>query len=124
MNFPVITQDTDNGFELDYLTALTAGNAKKSFNRDGKFHIAKWSGPGDTVTWHLLVSRTGHYKLRIRYAARHEWSGAKYVVTIGARTFTGDVAPTGDWYQYATFDLGAMNFPRAGEYAVQIRPAA
>jgi alpha-L-fucosidase len=124
VNLPVVTQDSDNGFELDYLTALTTGNAKKSFNRDGRFHISRWSAPGDTVTWHLLVSRAGRYKLGIRYAARQEWGDARYVVTIGARSFTESVVPTGDGYQYGALDLGATDFQRAGEYTVQIRPAA
>ncbi len=41
-------------FNLDYLTAVTSGNAKKRFNRDGGFHIAKWTTPEDSATWYSL----------------------------------------------------------------------
>ncbi len=120
----VITQGSDASFELDYLKAVTSGKAVKRFNRDGKFHISKWTGPGDAVTWHLLVSQTGMYKVRIRYAAPPEWAGSKYEIRIGSNPVSGVVQATGEGYQYRVFDLGTLNLPRVGEYDVAIRPAA
>jgi alpha-L-fucosidase len=121
---PVITQGSDSSFELDYLKAVTEGGAVKRFNRVGKFHISKWTKPEDSITWYLLVSQKGSYKVSIRYAARNDWGGSKYAVAIGPQSFTAVVEPTGDWYQYRTFDLGKMEFPRAGRYTASIRPAA
>ena len=121
---PIVTQGSDETFELDYMTAVTAGKAVKRFNRDGAFHISKWTGPEDSATWHLLISQTGRYKIRIRYAARGEWAGGKYVVAVGAQSITGAVERTGDWYQYRTFELGTVKITKAGDYAVSIRPAA
>ncbi len=120
---PVITQDTESPFELDCQPAVTTGKAVKRFNRDGKFHIAKWTGPEDTITWHLLVSQAGAYQVRIRYSARKESGGARFQVTIGAQTLTAAVVETGEGYQYGTFDLGAVRLPKAGAYTVQIKPA-
>ncbi|MEK7993476.1 MAG: alpha-L-fucosidase, partial [Planctomycetota bacterium] len=93
---PLITQGSDSAFELDYLRAVTAGKAVKRFNRDGKFHISKWTGPQDSITWRLLVSQAGTYKVSIRYAARRDWGQSKYVVAIGPQSLTGVVEPTGD----------------------------
>jgi hypothetical protein len=121
---PIVTQGSDAPFELDYLKAVTAGRAVKRFNRAGKFHISKWTGPQDTVTWHLLVSQTGRYKVTIRYSARKAWENRKYVVAIGSQSLTGVVGATGEGYQYKTFDLGTVEIPRAGEYTLTIRPAA
>jgi len=120
----LITQGSDSAFELDYLSAVTAGKAVKRFNRDGKFHISKWTGPEDSITWRLLVSQAGTYKVSISYAARQEWGQSKYVVAIGPQSLTAAVEPTGDWYQYKTFDLGVVKINKAGEYKVAIRPAA
>jgi hypothetical protein len=120
---PILTHSSDTGFELDYMTAATAGNAAKRFNRDGRFHISKWTGPGDSVSWRLLVSQTGTYKVRIRYAARQAWAGAGYVVNIAGQSLPGTVKRTGDWYQYQTFDLGEVAIAKAGEYTASIRPA-
>jgi hypothetical protein len=121
---PVVTQGSDSPFELDYQRAVTSGKAVKRFNRDGKFHIAKWTGPNDAITWHLLVSQAGQYQVRIRYSARKESSAAKYAVTVGGQTLTGAVVETGEGYQYQTFDLGAVKLAKAGSYIVQIKPAA
>jgi alpha-L-fucosidase len=120
---PLITQDSDSPFELDYAQAMTAGNAVKRFNRDGGFHISNWTGPSDLVAWRLLVSQTGSYKVSIRYAARKSWGGTRYVVTVGSQTLTAAVEPTGDWYEYKTFDLGTVKLPKAAEYLLSIRPA-
>ena len=121
---PVLTQGSDAAFELDYLAAVTAGRAVKRFNRAGSFHISKWTGPQDSVTWHLLVSQAGRYKVTIRYAAQNAWANRKYVVTFGSQSLTGVVAATGEGYQYKTFDLGRLEIPKAGAYSVSIRPAA
>jgi alpha-L-fucosidase len=121
---PVVTQGSDSPFELDYQPAVTSGKAVKRFNRDGKFHIAKWTGPDDAITWHLLVSQAGQYQVRIRYSARKESSGAKYAVTVGGQTLTGAVVETGEGYRYQTFELGTVKLAKAGSYIVQIQPAA
>ncbi|MDR3737695.1 MAG: alpha-L-fucosidase [Terracidiphilus sp.] len=121
---PVVTQGSDSPFELDYQPAVTSGRAVKRFNRDGKFHIAKWSGPADTITWHLLVSQTGVYHARITYSARQESNGAKFAVTVAGQTLTSSVAETGEGYHYKTFDLGAVKFEKVGSYTVEIKPAA
>ena len=119
----ILTQGSDAAFELDYLGAVTAGRAVKRFNRAGRFHISKWTGPQDSVTWHLLVSQQGSYKVSIRYAAQRAWANRKYVVTLGDTSITGVVAATGEGYQYKTFDLGHLDIPKAGQYTLSIRPA-
>ena len=121
---PIVQQGSDTPFELDYQPAVTSGKAVKRFNRDGKFHIAKWTGPEDAITWHLLVSQAGTYDVRIRYSARKESNGARFAVTVGGQTLTGAVLETGDGYLYKTFDLGAVKLAKAGAYTVQIKPQA
>jgi alpha-L-fucosidase len=119
----LITQGSDSSFDLDYQKAVTRGKAVKRFNRDGKFHISKWTGREDSVTWLLVVSQTGKYRMRLRYAAPPEWAGGKYEIKIGNELVNGIVQATGEGYQYRVFDLGGLNLPRAGEYEVVIRPA-
>jgi alpha-L-fucosidase len=120
---PIVTQDSDTGFELNYLTAVTSGKTKKRFNRDGGFHIAKWTAPEDSVAWHLSVSSAGKYLVKIRYAARNDWRDGEYVLTVGAQQVKSVVRPTGDWYQYASFDIGSITFPKAGQYKLEVKPA-
>jgi alpha-L-fucosidase len=119
---PIVTQDSDTGFALNYLTAVTAGHAKKRFNRDGGFHISKWTTLEDSATWYLSVSSAGKYQVNIRYAARPEWKDGEFLLTVGSHELKTAVQPTGDWYQYKTFDIGVIAFPKAGQYKLQLKP--
>ncbi len=121
---PRIVQDSDSPFELDYLEAMTAGKAEKRFNRDGGFFISKLTGPADSITWHVLVSLPGSYRVGIRYAAREEWARNTYVVTVGSQSLTAAVTATGDGFEYKKFDLGEVKFLKAGPYTVKVRPTS
>ncbi len=120
----VVVQGTETPFDLDYMQAVTGGNAMKRFNREGKFHIARWTAPGDFVQWHLLVSQSGDYQVRIRYSADKESAGAQYTVRAGDQKITASVAATGEAFQYKTFDLGTIHLFKAGPYIVKVEPLA
>jgi alpha-L-fucosidase len=121
---PVVTQGSDEPFDLDYRDAVTAGKAARRFNREGQFHISQWTGPGDSIAWHLLVSQAGRYKVTIRYAARGEWAKRKFVVAVGRQSLTGVVTATGEGYRYRSFDLGSVEISKPGAYTAIVRPAA
>ena len=118
----VLTQGSDSPFHLDYASAVTSGKAVKRFNRDGGFHIAKWTAPGDTISWHLLLSQAGEYHLRVRYSARPESNGDRFEIKIGDQTVSGVVEATGEGYQYKDFALKSIQLPKVGPYVVQIAP--
>jgi len=119
----MVTQGSDAPLSLDYLKGATSGKAVKRFNRDGKFHISKWTGPRDTISWRVLVSQAGKYRVRIRYSAPSEWTGGKYEIRIGSELVNSTVQATGEGYQYRMFDLSTLIL-KAGEHAVTIRPTA
>jgi alpha-L-fucosidase len=121
---PTITQGSDTPFELDYISAVTAGKAIKRYNREGKFHIAKWTGPGDSISWHLLVSQAGEYHVRLRYSADANAQGDRYAITIAGQTVSGSVVATGEAYHYQAFDLGTVVLRKAGPQVLEIRPSA
>jgi alpha-L-fucosidase len=121
---PVVTVGSDMPFRLDYMNGVTAGKAIKRFNRKGGFFISKWTGPADSITWHLLVSQTGSYKVQLKYAARAEWQGAKYAISIGPRSLSGVVAGTGEDFDYKAIDLGTIALPQTGPVTVRIQPAS
>jgi len=119
----LIVQGSDSPFRLDYLGCETAGRAMKRFNRDGRFHIGRWTSPEDRVSWNLLVSQPGRYRLRVRYAARAASAGRKYAVELGEQRLEYRVEATGGWYQYKGFELGAITLAKKGPVTVVIRPA-
>jgi alpha-L-fucosidase len=120
---PIPAAPNDDGsFRLDYLTAVTSGEAVKRFNRKGGFHISKWKRPGDEVTWHLDVPRPARYEMTLSYAANADWDGQGYVVRAAGREFPGEVETTGGWYEYRTFPLGTVEFADAGLQTVTMAP--
>jgi alpha-L-fucosidase len=119
---PLVMQDTDFPFHLDYLNTVTGGQAAKRFNRDGEYFISHLFGSEDSITWHLHISEAGRYRLRIRYAARNEWRQAKYVVSVGPQSLAGVVTPTGENFKYQAFGLGTILVSRPGQYLVRIQP--
>jgi len=118
-----VTQGSDAPFHLDPVNGRTAGGAMKRFNRDGGFHIGRWTKPEDQASWDLLVSQPGRYRVRIRYAASREWVGRKYVVQLGGQRLEKTVEATGEWYAYQSFDLGVVTLARKGPMRVVIHPA-
>jgi alpha-L-fucosidase len=121
---PVVTQGSDIPFVLDYKNALTRGRAVKRFNRDGGFHISKWSGPQDACEWQLLVSQPGRYRVLISYAAPPESEKRPFAVHVGERVLRGEVHGTGDGYRYRESELGIVELTKAGPLLVQVHPAA
>lgn len=121
---PVVVQGTDTAFELDSMQAVTGGKAAKRFNRQGKLHIARWTGPSDFAEWHIIVSQRGRYRVRIRYSAPPKSEMAKYVVDVGGHAIAASIKSTGEAFDYKTFDLGQMTFAKAGPCLIKIAPVA
>lgn len=118
----VLAQKENEVIRLDYMFAVTTGSAAKRYNRKGAYHIAKWTSPVDSASWKVQIGKPGRFEVGIRYAARPEWDGGEFEAVIGSHTLRGTVHPTGDWFEYRVLDLGQVDFERAGEYTVTIRP--
>jgi hypothetical protein len=118
---PVIEAEPNGVFRLDYIRANTAGRAVKRFNRKGGFHISRWRGPADAVTWHLRLPRAADYEVLVRHAAAPGSAGREFVVEAGGRALSGRVAATEGWYAYETHGIGRLALP-AGTHALRVRP--
>jgi hypothetical protein len=44
-------------------------------------------------------------------------------LTVGNHQLRSKVQATGNWYQYSTFDIGTITFPKAGQYKLELKPA-
>jgi alpha-L-fucosidase len=122
---PASVGPADRGaLRLDYVTAITKGRAAKRFTPTGGYHIAGWSGPEDVALWHIRAGKPGTYAVRIVYAARPEWKGGRFEARIGGKRLSGAVEPTGDWYNYRSFDVGRIELTGAGQHdTAELHPA-
>ena len=118
----LVTQREDGGYALDFLSAATQGAAVKRFNREGEWHISKWTEPSDGITWHIDVASPGEFEVRITYAANEGWVGQGYAIEADGTQLEAKVERTGDWYEYQTFSPGTLALAEAGEQTVRIVP--
>ena len=119
---PVVAQLENGDIPLDYVKAITHGDTIKRFNRKGAFHISKWTGPQDRISWNIDVERTGSYDVEITYSAKEAWRGRPYSVTLGTQCVQASVQATGDWYDYKTMTIGAVDIREPGPHHVVVRP--
>ena len=118
---PVVTPAEDGSFLLDFESAITGGLAVKRFNRKGRYHISGWKSEMDSVKWNLIWAEPGTYRAGIRYAALPAWAGQVFVVTLNGVSREFGIRDTGDWYDYATFELGEVELGEEGS-VLEIRP--
>lgn len=112
----------DGNYELNYLTAITYGNAVTRYNRKGGFHISKWKEPGDFAEWIINIDKPGKFRLNISYSAIKEWQGKPLEILIGDMRFEKTVICTGDYFEFQEFPLDYFELPKAGNFTVKIRP--
>ena len=119
---PVVTQGSDIPFHMDYRLAMTSGSTMKRFNREGLFHLARWTAPEDAAEWNLLVSQPTKYRVLIRYAAPQAAAGREFLVKVGDQTVAGRTEATGEGYKYREFDLGVVELKKSGPLKVRVAP--
>ena len=119
---PVVKQEGNQAIVLDYIHAITKGNAIKRYNRKGKYHIGKWQKPEDNIQWHVNVNTTGVYDVFVTYSARPEWEGQPYVVNVGDNRLESTIVPSTGWYEYQTLKVGSVELNKKGRKLVEIHP--
>ncbi|MFC1764379.1 alpha-L-fucosidase [Planctomycetota bacterium] len=119
---PSVVEQLENGIPLNYVKAITKGNTVKRFNRKGTFHISKWTGPNDSISWNVDVAAPGTFDVEIAYSAKAEWRGRIYSVAMGEQRLQASVRATGDWYDYKTMTIGALDIQEPGSHQLVIRP--
>ncbi len=120
---PVLKQEGKQAINLDYIHAVTKGNAIKRYNRKGKYHIGKWQNPGDVIQWHIDINTPGVYDVFVTYSARPEWEGQPYMVNVGDHRIEVTIVPSSGWYVYQTLNIGSVEFHNKGRKLVKIHPA-
>lgn len=132
---PVVVQKGRSTIKLDYVTAVTAGKARKQFNRVGRYYISGWDDPQDSITWGMRNEQPGRYQVWIIYSVPKEWEGGKYQVSVGKVTLEAKVVdtraycydmggPCEAWYHYLGCNIGTVDLSEAREYKLTIRPAS
>ena len=113
-------QDDDGRIVLSAGTAVVAGTTAKLEVNPGNPRIGCWTNPADTVSWTWKPSRWGAYDARLTYSTAAP-SGSDVEVTVGETPLTCRLESTGDWYRYASLQLGRVVITTTGELVVRVR---
>jgi alpha-L-fucosidase len=120
---PLVIQDESGSLTLNYLTAVTSGNAMTRFNRKGGFHISKWTRPEDSVEWKIRINKPGKFKVNITYSASKEWGGKLFDVLMNDNVvIEGRIVETNGLFDYYEFPVGYIEIPESGEFNLSVRP--
>jgi alpha-L-fucosidase len=119
---PIVFRNDTGSVELNYLTVITHGKTMTRFNVKGGFHISRWTGPGDSAEWVIHLDKAGIFRVDISYAAKKEWEGKQYEISIGSTSFEKSVIHTGDWFDYNRFPVGYIEIKKPGNYTINIHP--
>jgi hypothetical protein len=87
--------------------------------------LAGWDAEGAQATWRVCVPEAGPRTVKVCYACTTDLAGGEFVVSASPGLETrGRVEATHEnWSEFRPFKAGELNFPKAGEYTISVRPA-
>ena len=80
-----------------------------------------WDDVNTTVSWDF-PAKAGRAEVLILQAAEAVSAGHTYAVDVAGTILEGTVQDTGGWYSFREISLGSVEFSRAGEYELTVRP--
>ncbi|MGF7048235.1 alpha-L-fucosidase [Paenibacillus sp. DS2015] len=89
-------------------------------NRD---NLLDWCDERETAVWHIRTSSPGRFRVSIEYGCGEgeDGGGGSYMVRTTTQTLHAEVQSTGGPYIFQRFDIGELEFPEAGEYAIVLQ---
>lgn len=89
--------------------------------RLGMGMVYGWDDVNTTVSWRF-TAKAGQAEIVIVQAAEAVSAGHTYQVEVAGATLPGTVKDTGGWDTFQDVALGTVEFPRAGDYELIVRP--
>jgi hypothetical protein len=85
-------------------------------------NIGYWTNPDDYVTWDFFLQFGNTYAIEIRCACPEECAGSTFLIELdNGENVTGEVAATGDWTIFSSWQrLGRTNLG-PGEHVLSVR---
>jgi hypothetical protein len=83
--------------------------------------VCHWQDVKATVSWRFPV-KAGQADIVILQAAEAVSAGHTYEVDLAGKTLPGTVEDTGGWYAFREVSLGSVEFSKAGEHELTVRP--
>ena len=89
-------------------------------DRDGRANLGYWTDAEAWVEWSFKIDKPGRYEVLAELAIEEEKTCFRLVLPDQQKTV--ELASTGGYGDYVNKSLGTVNFDKAGEYTLQIKP--
>lgn len=117
-----IKAQPDGAINLHAREADVNGHGARYEHGNGKDNIGSWMNERDVVSWDVVVSKPGRYKVSLEYACEPATVGAEYKVVVGSSSAKGKVENTGSWTAFKTVEVGEIEIASAGNAKVLVEP--
>ena len=87
-----------------------------------KDYLGSWRNEKAYLQWALTIARAGAYDVAVTLACPAASAGARYAVTVGEKSLSGTVEPTGGWEEFVTKSLGTIEIDKPGKLAASLKP--
>jgi alpha-L-fucosidase len=114
----VIKPEADGRLMLNADDATLHGDQLKLEEKGGKADIGWWNNRDDSVSWTAQIATPGTYQVSAVVATLP--SVANFAVEVGDQVISASMPATGDWGQYATVELGAIEIKQAGRIEIKV----
>lgn len=105
--------------------ALSLPAAKATLHGSGAVNgmgmIYGWNDVNTTVSWRF-AAKAGRAEIVVVQAAESVTAGHTYQVEVAGAILPGIVKDTGGWHRFEEVSLGTVEFPKAGDYELTVRP--
>jgi alpha-L-fucosidase len=98
------------------------GSDAKVETKDGIGNIGYWTDNGVWVEWSFRIDKPGRFEITAEIAI--EAPKSQFEIISGEQKQTASIVSTGGYDKFKKVTLGQITFSKAGEYKLQIKPAA
>jgi putative membrane-bound dehydrogenase-like protein len=85
-------------------------------------NLAKWQSENDQAVWNIELPKAGSYTVLLNYACLDQDAGNQWLLEVGDKTLSGQVASTGSNDRYQEVRVGHLDLP-AGNHQITLRSA-
>ncbi|MBP7050554.1 MAG: alpha-L-fucosidase [Phycisphaerae bacterium] len=111
-------QAADGTFTLLAEAAEIRGSQAQVESIEGESNIGWWTNPRDSVAWGFKVGKGGRFNVTAVIAAP---SASKFEVVTGDQKLSTEVASTGSYQTFKTFELGTIEI-KPGPCELSVKP--
>jgi alpha-L-fucosidase len=94
-------------------------------------NLINWNSLEDVASWTFRANEPGSFRAVVKYGADESASGGAFELSVisklsgeAAACLSGQVRHTGGLYDFASFEIGSVAIPAAGEYVLKIKASA